>query len=176
MSRKEKNMEEEKFKRQWPPDLPYDYSAMDLEKALIMIEAAKEKAKKMGFSMTLAVCDAGGNLTALHRMDDAPLLSLEIAINKTRTAIMGKIPTDRWGAFFKGTDPMLSPLFFHTGWITFGGGFPVILKGKIIGGFGCSGATWEDCVIARAGLIAIGADLSGVESFLKDSGVLQEMW
>jgi len=169
-------MEEEKFKRQWPPDLPYDYSAMDLEKALIMIEAAKEKAKKMGFDMIFAVCDAGGNLTALHRMDDAPLLSLEIAVNKTRTAIMGKIPTDQWGASFRGTDPELPPLFFHTGRITFGGGLPVILKGKVIGGLGCSGATWEDCIIARAGLMAIGADLSGVESFLKNLGVPQKMW
>jgi uncharacterized protein GlcG (DUF336 family) len=169
-------MEEKQFERQWPPDLLYDYGAMNLETALKIIEASKEKAAKVGLNMTFAVCDASGNLTALQRMDQAPLLSLEIAVNKARTAILGKIPTDQWGATFKGLDPVISPLFFHTGWIAFGGGFPVILEEKIIGGLGCSGATWEDCLIARAGLKAIGADLSGVESFLKNSGVPPENW
>jgi len=169
-------MGEKKLERQWPPDLPYDYATMNLEKALEIIEASKKKAKKMELNMILAVCDAAGNLTALQRMNDAPLVSLEIAVNKARTAILGKIPTDQWGASFKGVDPILAPLFFHTAWITFGGGFPVILERKIIGGFGCSGATWEDCVIARAGLMAIGADVSGVESFLKHSGVPPQNW
>lgn len=156
--------------------MSYDYAGMSLEKALIMIEAAKEKAKKIGFNITLVVCDTAGNLVALERMDDAPLVSLEIATNKARTAVLGKIPTDQWGARFKGTEPIIAPLFFHTGWITFGGGFPVIVGGKLIGGMGCSGATWEDCVIARTGLMALGADISGAEAFLKDYGVPPEMW
>lgn len=169
-------MEEAKFERQWPPELPYDYTALSLEKALIMIEASKEKAKTMGFNMTVAVCDAGGNLVALQRMDDAALLSVEVAANKARTAVFGKIPTDQWGAFFKGTDPMIPPLFFHSGWIAFPGGVPVIVQGKVIGGIGCSGATWEDNIIARAGLVAVGADTSAVEVFLKNFGVPPEKW
>ncbi len=169
-------MGEKSLERQWPPDLPYDYAAMDLKKALKMIEASKEKAETMGFRMTFAVCDAGGNLVALQRMDQAPLLSVEIAVNKARTAVFGKVPTDQWGATFKGVDPAIPPLFFHTGWIAFGGGFPVILEKRITGGFGSSGATWEDCLIARAGLISIGADLSGVESFLKNAGVPPQNW
>ena len=114
-------MEEKQSERQWPPDLLYDYGAMNLETALKIIEASKEKAGKVGLNMTFAVCDASGNLTALQRMDHAPLLSLEIAVNKARTAILGKIPTDQWAATFKGLDPVISPLFFHTGWIAFGG-------------------------------------------------------
>lgn len=169
-------MEKKDLVRRWPPELPYEDSIMNLEKALTIIEAAKAKAKKMGFNMVFAVCDSGGNLIAFQKMDDAPLVSVEIAINKAITAIMGKIPTGRWAASFKGTDPELVPLFFHTNWITFGGGYPIIVNGKIIGGFGCSGATWEDCIFARAGLMAIGADLTGVESFLRDKGVPEELW
>lgn len=169
-------MEERKWEREWPPEVPYDYSAMTLEKALTVIEAAKKKAREMGFAETVAVCDAAGNLVALQRMDDAILLSLEIAVNKARTAVLGKIPTHQWGAFFKGAEPVLAPLWFHTGWITFMGGFPVVVEGKVIGGIGCSGATWEDGVIARAGLKALGADLSGVEACLKDFGVPVEKW
>ena len=164
-------MEERKWDRMWPPELPYDYTAMSLEKALVMIEASKEKSKQMGFNMTMAVCDAAGNQVALQRMDDAALLSVEIAINKARSAVFGKIPTHQWGAFFKGAEPVIAPLWFHSGWITFMGGFPVIIESKIIGGFGCSGATWEDGVIARAGLEVIGADISGVDACLNDMGV-----
>ena len=169
-------MSEDKFKRVWPPDLTYDYAGMNLEKALKIIEASKKRSSEMGFNMIFAVCDAGGNLTALQRMDNAPLLSLEIAVNKARTAIMGKIPTAEWAGTFKGLDPIIPPLFFHTNWIAFPGGFPVITGGKIIGGFGSSGATWEDCVMARAGLKAVGADLSGVDAFLKNMGFPEERW
>lgn len=169
-------MGENKWKRRWPPELPYDYAVLNLEKALLIIEAAKKRANQIGFSVTVAVCDAAGNPMAMQRMDDAALLSLEIAGNKARTAIYGKIPTQNWSNFFKGADAEIPPLWFHSGWITFMGGFPVIIESKIIGGVGVSGATWEDGVIARAGLTALGADLSGVEACLKEYGIPQEKW
>jgi uncharacterized protein GlcG (DUF336 family) len=71
---------------------------------------------------------------------------------------------------------VLSPLWFHSGWITFPGGFPIIVEGKIIGGLGCSGATWEDSLIARAGLAAVNADTAGADEFLKACGVPTEDW
>ena len=169
-------MEERTWERMWPPELPYDYGTMNLEKALVMIEGSKKKAAQMGFNMTMAVCDAAGNQVALQRMDDAALLSIEIAMNKARTAVFGKIPTLKWGGFFKGESAELAPLYFHSDWITFMGGFPVIIENKIIGGFGCSGATWEDGVIALHGLNALGADTSGVESCLEDYGVPKDKW
>jgi len=169
-------MEENTWERMWPPELPYDYSAMNLEKALVIIEGAKKKSVELGFNMTIAVCDAGGNLTAVQRMDDAALLSVEIAMNKARTAVYGKIPSNVWGEFYKGTDPALIPLYFHSGWITFMGGFPVIVENKIIGGVGCSGATWEDGVIARGGLMALNADISGVDASLEGMGIPREKW
>jgi uncharacterized protein GlcG (DUF336 family) len=172
----ENDMGNEKLPRRWPPELSYDYSGMNLEKAVIMVDAAREKAKEIGIGMTLTVCDAAGNLVVLQRMDDAALVSLEIAVNKARTAVYGKIPTGEWATRFKGTDPLIPPLFFHSGWITFGGGYPVIVEGKIIGGIGFSGATWEDNVIARVALKAIGADLSAVEAYLKGAGVPEVQW
>lgn len=169
-------MEKRSWDRMWPPELPYDYSAMNLDKANLLIEGAKAKAEEMGFAMTMAVCDAAGNLVSLQRMDDAALLSLEIAQNKARTAVFGKIPSLMWGNFFKGKDPELSSLHFHSGWITFMGGFPVIMKNAVIGGLGCSGATWEDGIIGRAALQALGADISGADACLKEFGVPQDLW
>ena len=121
-------MSEKTWERQWPPELPYDYSAMTLEKALVIIDGAKKKAQEMKFAETIAVCDAAGNLVAIVRMDDCTLLSLEIAVNKARTAVLGKIPTHAWGTFFKGAVPEIAPLWFHTGWITFMGGFPIVIE------------------------------------------------
>jgi len=169
-------MEQRILQRQWPPELPYDYAAMTLDKALVMIEGAKKKAKQMGIAQTVAVCDAAANLVALQRMDDCTLLALEIAVNKARSSVLGKMATHKWGAFFKGTRPAIAPLWFHSGWITFLGGFPVIMNGKIIGGIGCSGTTWEDGVVARAGLMALGADTSEAEACLTDVGVAPEQW
>jgi uncharacterized protein GlcG (DUF336 family) len=147
---------------------------MNLDMALNMIEAAKKRAQKIKLSFTMAICDSGGNLVALQKMDEAPLMSLEIAVNKARTAVFGKISTDQWGAHFKGTESVLIPLWFHSGWITFPGGFPVVVEGRIIGGFGCSGATWEDSLVVRAGLAAAGADTTAADEFLKACGILPE--
>ena len=169
-------MVEDPWVRMWPPKLPYNYTAMNLEKALVIIEGAKKKSVELGFNMTLAVCDAGGNLTAVQRMDDAALLSIEIAMNKARTAVFGKIPTNVWGDMYRGPNPPLIPLHFHSNWITFMGGFPVIVDNIIIGGVGSSGATWEDGVIARAGLMALGADMSGVDACLDEFGIPREKW
>jgi hypothetical protein len=50
------------------------------------------------------------------------------------------------------------------------------MQGKIIGGLGCSGATWEDGPIARAGLAAIGADLTLADACLEKYGIPKEKW
>jgi uncharacterized protein GlcG (DUF336 family) len=88
-------MTQKESKQSWFPDFPYFSAGMNLEKAVIMIEAAVKRAQKMALSFALAVCDGGGNLVALQKMDEAPLLSLEIAVNKARTAVFGKVPTGR---------------------------------------------------------------------------------
>lgn len=57
-----------------------------LQQAEAAIKAAKEKATALGLKMNIAVVDAGANLTAFVRMDDAWLGSLDISIKKAKTA------------------------------------------------------------------------------------------
>ena len=97
-------------------------------------------------------------------------------MNKARTVVFGKVPTDHWGPAFKSSESFLTTLWYHSGWITFPGGFPVVMGGSLIGGIGCSGATWEDSAVARAGLMALGANVSAVEGFLKGTGIPPEQW
>ncbi len=169
-------MENNAQKKSWPPgDLPYAHNSMDLKSAVTLMEGAQGKARELGFAITTAVCDAGGNLVAVQKMDDAALLTLEIAQNKAKSAVYGKMPTALWQQSFKGPSAELIPLYFHSDWITFIGGFPVIIDKQLIGGFGISGATWEDGLIARAGLEALGAETQGVDKCLEIMGPPKEM-
>ena len=63
-------MGERVWERMWPPEISYDYNGMNLELACAIIDGANRKAEALGFAMTNAVCDAGGNLVALQKMLD----------------------------------------------------------------------------------------------------------
>jgi uncharacterized protein GlcG (DUF336 family) len=137
-------------------NLPYS-AGLTLETAKKMLEAAEKEAKKQGLLMTIAVVDSGGNLMALHRMDNVSLFTIQISMDKAYTAVYGKFSTADWETFFKSGE--LPSLFFHQRWIAFPGGFPLIKDGKIYGGVGVSGATSsDDSAVARAALIAGGFD------------------
>jgi uncharacterized protein GlcG (DUF336 family) len=58
---------------------------LTMDKALLIIEGAIEKAKKIGQPMNIAIVDAGANLMAFMRMDGAWLGSID-RINKAFTA------------------------------------------------------------------------------------------
>ncbi len=131
-----------------------------------MIEAAMAEAKKQGLTMVVAIADAGGNLVAFGRMDDAMLASIHIATDKAFTAAYGKIPTQIWRDIVQSGN--LPPLFIHKRWTAFPGGFPLIKGKKLLGGIGCSGATaYGDTLVSRAGLDAGGFSTRDADAILK---------
>lgn len=127
-----------------------------------MVEAGEKEAKKQGVPMSIAISDAGGNLMAFGRMDDAALFSIQIALDKAFTAVFGKMPTGSFASQY--CTGGLVPLFFHERWITFPGGFPIIESGVIVGGIGVSGGISEDVYVARAALKAGGFSLDEVDA------------
>jgi len=143
------------------------YSAgLTYDTAKKMIEGAMAEAKKQGLTMVIAVADAGGNLVALGRMDEAMLASIHIAMDKAFTAAYGKIPTQIWRDIVQSGN--LPPLFIHERWTAFPGGFPLIKGKKLLGGIGCSGATaYGDTSVARAGLRAGGFTTEDADAILK---------
>lgn len=118
---------------------------VSLEQAEQVIEAAKERAKEIGVPMTIAVVDTGGNLVALVKMDDALLASLDIAIGKAYTAAAMKMGTADLASAVQPGQPLYGlevanqprPL------VTFGGGVPLQVDGKVVGGVGVSGGMPE---------------------------------
>ena len=147
-------------------NLPYG-AGLTLETAKKMLEAGEKEAEKQGVPMVIAVVDAGGNLLAFSRMDNALLLSIQLAMDKAFTAVFGKLPTLRWSETVQSAG--IIPLFLHERWITFPGGFPIINNGVLLGGIGISGGTIEDLYVARATLKAGGFSVDEVDAALTEA-------
>ena len=123
---------------------------LSLEKARKIIRAGQKKAKKMNIAAVFAVVNPEGNLIIEERMDNAILVSVEVAYKKAYTAAALKLNTEdltalvQPGAMFYGlqSDPK---------YIVFGGGMLLKINGKIVGAVGVSGGSaQEDMEIAKA--------------------------
>jgi len=138
---------------------------LNLGLAKKMLEAGEKEALQRNVPMAIAICDAGGNLLAFHRMDHTMLVSNQIAMDKAYTAVYGKQPTGNYSSLYQ--SGQLVPLFFHERWITFPGGFPITKEGVIVGGLGVSGGVIEDIYVVRAALQAGGFDIKEVDQFIE---------
>jgi uncharacterized protein GlcG (DUF336 family) len=125
------------------------------ELAAKMIEAVIAKAKSLGVPQIVSILDESGLLKAFHRMDGAPLISIEVSQNKAYTALLGAPSQDFFNRIKE--DPALLAGVPHIPRIvTFGGGLPIKIDGVVVGGIGVSGASVEqDIACAQAGLDVI---------------------
>jgi uncharacterized protein GlcG (DUF336 family) len=121
------------------------------------VAAAVAEARRLGLRVNVAVADPAGTLTAFLRMPGAFVHSVQIAIDKARTAAGFGFPTSRWKAIV-GDDALLAAgLNKQPGLAMFGGGLPLDEGGQRIGGIGVSGGSAEqDEACARAAIAALG--------------------
>lgn len=128
-----------------------------LEQAEKVIAAAKAKSKELNVLMNIAVVDAGTNLVAFAKMDNAWLGSIDIAQKKARTARYFNMDTGIIGSLSQPGGSLYNIEHSNGGLITFPGG--VVIKnadGEIIGAVGVSGDTVEnDHIVAQAGAEAV---------------------
>jgi uncharacterized protein GlcG (DUF336 family) len=112
-----------------------------------VIQASFDKAEEMGITVTVAILDAGRELLAFSRMDDAMLASIEVSQGKAYAAISLKKPThlvapdsepghSLWGLEVTHQRPF----------ITFGGGDVLRIGDEIVGAVGIAGGTPEEDV------------------------------
>jgi uncharacterized protein GlcG (DUF336 family) len=127
------------------------------EAAERIIKAAEAKAREMGKTMCIAVCDEDGTLKSFLRMNRAALLSVQIAPDKAFTAIsFGGLATHEWYDFIKNDPPLLHGIVKTERLIVFGGGYAIKTAQGIIGGIGVSGGHYtEDMQVAEADLTAL---------------------
>lgn len=119
-----------------------------------IIAAAEAKASEMGHPFVIAVVDESGVLKAFSRMDGAALVAVQVAQDKAYTAIGFGLATDAWFDFIKDDPPLaLGAPSAIDRLVVFGGGYPIVIDGKIAGGIGVSGGHYtQDMDVAKAGL------------------------
>ncbi|HEU5438429.1 MAG TPA: heme-binding protein [Ktedonobacterales bacterium] len=135
----------------------YEKPSITTELAHRMIAAAEQKAQAMGHSFVIAVVDESGVLKAFSRMDNAALLSVQVAQDKAYTAAGFGMSTDQWHDFIKDDPPLAAgaPSGIER-LVVFGGGYPITVNGQLVGGIGVSGGHYsQDMEVARAGLAVL---------------------
>ena len=130
---------------------------IDLEAAQRAVAAAIKKAEELGCKMNIAVVDAGANLKAFARMENAWLGSIDISIKKAKTARFFDMPTGAIGNLSQPGGSLYNIEHSNGGLITFPGGVPLQnANGLVLGGIGVSGSTVEnDHAVASAGAAAL---------------------
>ncbi|MFA9378861.1 MAG: cob(I)yrinic acid a,c-diamide adenosyltransferase [Lachnotalea sp.] len=117
---------------------------VNLEIAKKLIDKIETYSLQKGINAVVAVCNPDGNMIAVHNMDGAFLASFDVAIKKAYTAVAVKMATIELGKLaipggtFYGVDKADNGRI-----IIIGGGVPLTLENRIIGGLGISGATGE---------------------------------
>jgi uncharacterized protein GlcG (DUF336 family) len=115
--------------------------------------AAEAEAASHQWNVVVAVCDDGGHLLLLHRMDGVAPVSAAIAPAKARAAAIGKRETKVYEEMINGgrTAFLSAPL---DGMLE--GGLPIVVDGHVVGAVGVSGVkSIEDAQIAKAGIAAL---------------------
>lgn len=131
-----------------------DKKVLTLEGAKKVAAAAEAEARKNNWNVVIAVVDDGGSLLYLQRIDGTQTGSIDVAIQKARTAQAFKRPTKVFEDAIAGGRVALVALH---GALPLEGGVPIMVGGQLVGAIGVSGVkSTEDGQIAKAGAEAIG--------------------
>ena len=121
----------------------------DVKRALA---AAEQEANNNGWAVSIAICDAGGVLMGMIRMDNAASMSAVVAPEKARTSVMTRKPSAAFEDMLaQGRSGLLS---MQTSLLA--GGEPVTVDGTVIAAVGVSGVAAEfDVQVAQAAVAAL---------------------
>jgi glc operon protein GlcG len=130
---------------------------LTLEAARRVAAAAEVEARRNNWNVVIAVVDDGGHLVLRHRIDDAKLVAIDIAIRKARTAVFFQGPTKALEEEVTRGRTALLPI---DGFMPIEGGIPLAVDGKVVGAVGVSGVTGaQDAQCAAAGVAAFAASV-----------------
>jgi uncharacterized protein GlcG (DUF336 family) len=123
-----------------------------LTKAQAVAARVEDEATKAKIPVAVCIIDIHGNLVLQHRMNGAPVFSLEISERKAYTsALVGVRTADLLAMVQPGQPLYVLPTVAGGRFCPMGGGVPLTLDGQLIGGVGVSGGTAEqDVAIVEA--------------------------
>ena len=130
-----------------------DRKVLTLEGAKAIAAAAEAEAVKNKWNVVIAILDETGSPIYLQRMDDTQVGSVEVAMQKAKSAFLFRRPTK---AFEDGVAGGRAALLRLPGAMPIEGGLPIQVGGQTIGAIGVSGVTsQQDGQIAAAGLAVL---------------------
>jgi uncharacterized protein GlcG (DUF336 family) len=128
---------------------------INLEQAKRAIAAGQAEARKNNWPVAIAVLDTAGNLVAYEKMDNTQTASIQVAIDKGKSAAIYRRPTKVFEDIVAKGGAGLRVMNLRDASMV-EGGVPIVVDGKIIGGIGVSGvAADQDGVVAKAGADAM---------------------
>jgi uncharacterized protein GlcG (DUF336 family) len=121
-----------------------------------LVDTAVAEAKSISVPVTVVVVDESGVAKEMVRMDGAPLVSLQTAINKAYAAAAIGMPPDDFYSAIESDGAAVAEFATRPGLALIAGGLPVIDDGMVAGAIGVAGAMTgaEDRRIAEAAIAA----------------------
>lgn len=119
-----------------------------------ILDCAVDRARNLGRPLSIAVVDESGILKAFTRMDGAPLVSVQLALDKAYTGASSGISSDMWFERL-GKDKRLAAgaVGAIDRLVVIGGAYPIKVGETLVGGLGVSGGPYElDQEVATAAL------------------------
>jgi glc operon protein GlcG len=124
---------------------------INVESAKKAAAAAIAEARKNNFQMAIAIVDPAGSLVYFEKMDGTQNGSVNVSIDKARSAALFKRPTKAFQDVVAAGGVGLRILALE-GAVPVDGGVPLMVGGKIVGAIGASGGTSDqDAQCAQAG-------------------------
>lgn len=128
---------------------------LTLQVANQLADAAQAEAQKRNATVVITVVDDGGYPIVLRRLDNTQVASVQVSIDKARTAAIYRRPSKDFEDQVK--SGRVSALALAGG-VPLQGGLPIKVDGVVVGAIAASGNTpQEDEDIAAAGLAALDA-------------------
>ena len=136
--------------------MPNPYGApINGENAKKAAAAALAEARKNNWNMAAAVVDPAGDLVYFEKLDGTQAASVDIAVDKARSAARFKRPTKALQDVLAAGGEGLRLLGLQ-GAVPVDGGVPILIDGKIVGAIGLSGGTSaQDGQCAAAGAAVV---------------------
>jgi glc operon protein GlcG len=125
---------------------------LDQSGAQTVLQSARESAQRRNAPSAIAVVDPAGDLLAFQRMDGVRPASVDLAIQKARTAARLQRPT----AEIEDSINQGRTAFVTAEIPALRGGMPVRVNGEVVGAVGIAGSSKEtDAEIARTAAAAL---------------------
>ncbi|WP_255373114.1 GlcG/HbpS family heme-binding protein [Chitinophaga sp. YR627] len=123
-----------------------------MEQATTAARQAELKATEIQVPVNIVILDTAGYLKFFVRMDSAFIGSIDIALQKAKTAMLFRTSSEMVGEFLKPEAHAYGLSQTNGGLVGFPGGLPILRNNDIIGYIGISGgAVPQDLLIATAG-------------------------